>query len=184
MTTHDEFDDFNFTLPSDVEGERRAYRTSVPGLEASVAGKDGTFPVENVSAVGLAMHAPGHAFAEGENLRVDLLIMGRPYITALPAKVARLGEGGLVGCEFASPDFWQESRLDKLVLEVQKRMIALRKAESEKRDAQAAGPPRTGGAASNVPEGASGNAPGGASAGAGGSTRFTVDSAAGTELDV
>ncbi|MBG3876582.1 PilZ domain-containing protein [Desulfovibrio oxamicus] len=176
MTTHDEFDDFDFTLPSDVEGERRAYRTSVPGLEASVAGKDGTFPVENVSAVGIAMHAPGHAFAEGEDLRVDLLIMGKPYITALPARVARLGEGGLVGCELASPDFWQEARLDKLVLEVQKRMIAQRKAESEKRDAQAAGQHRDGGA---VPD-ASTDAP----ADAGGTTRFTVDSAAGTELDV
>ncbi len=184
MTTHDEFDDFDFTLPSDVEGERRAYRTSVPGLEASVAGKDGTFPVENVSAVGIAMHVSGHAFAEGENLRVDLLIQGKPYITALPAKVVRLGEGSLVGCEFASPDFWQESRLDKLVLEVQKRMIAQRKAESEKRDAQAAGQLRDGGAVPNAPEGASGNASGGASTGAGCSTRFSVDSAAGTELDV
>ncbi|WP_035065427.1 PilZ domain-containing protein [Nitratidesulfovibrio termitidis] len=176
MTTHDEFDDFDFTLPSDNEGERRAYRTSVPGLEASVAGKDGTFPVENVSSVGIAMHAPGHAFAEGEDLRVDLLIQGRPYITALPAKVARLGDGGLVGCEFASPDFWQEARLDKLVLEVQKRMIAQRRAESEKRDAQAAGQHRDSGTAAD----ASSDAP----AGAGGSTRFTVDSAAGTELDV
>lgn len=175
-TTHDEFDDFDFTLPSDIEGERRAFRTSVPGLAASVAGKDGTFPVENVSAVGIAMQAPGHAFAEGEDLRVDLLIQGRPYITALPAKVARLGEGGLVGCEFASPDFWQEARLDKLVLEVQKRMIAQRKAESQKRDAQAAGQHRDSGAASD----ASSDAP----AGAGGSTTFTVDSVAGTELDV
>ena len=176
MTTHDEFEDFDFTLPSDHEGERRAYRTSVPGLAASVAGKDGTFPVDNVSAVGIALHAPGHAFAEGENLRLDLLILGRPYITALPARVARLGEGALVGCEFTTPDFWQEARLDKLVLEVQKRMIARRKAESEKRDAQAAGQRREGGAASD----ASSDAP----AGAGGSTGFTVDSAAGTGLDV
>ncbi len=166
--THDEFEDFDFTLPSDHEGERRAYRTSVPGLEASVTGKDGTFPVENVSAVGIALHAPGHAFSEGENLRIDLLILGRPYITSLPARVARLGGTGLVGCEFASPDFWQESRLDKLILEVQKRMIAQRKAESEQRDAQAAGQRRDSGAAST---------------GAGGSTGFTVDSAAGTELD-
>ena len=100
--THDEFDDFDFTLPSDHEGERRAYRTSVPGLEARVAGKDGTFPVENVSAVGIAMHAAGHAFTEGEVLKLDLLIQNRPYIPALPARVARRVEDGLVGCEFTS----------------------------------------------------------------------------------
>jgi hypothetical protein len=170
--THDEFDDFDFTLPSDHEGERRAYRTSVPGLEARVAGKDGTFPVENVSAVGIAMHAAGHAFTEGEVLKLDLLIQNRPYIPALPARVARRVEDGLVGCEFTALDFWQESRLDKLVLEVQKRIIAQRKAESEKRDAQAAGQPRMDG---DVP---------GAPANAGSATVITVDSAAGTELDV
>ncbi|HEU6437008.1 MAG TPA: PilZ domain-containing protein [Nitratidesulfovibrio sp.] len=174
MTTHDEFDDFNFTLPSDIEGERRAYRTSVPGLAASVAGKDGTFPVENVSAVGIAMHAPGHAFAEGEDLRLDLLILGRPYITALPARVVRLEGAALVGCEFTAPDFWQEARLDKLVLEVQKRMIAQRKAESEQRDAQAAGQRRDSGAGPSASSDAA----------TGSSTGFTVDSAAGTGLDV
>lgn len=169
---HDKFTEFHFVQSTGREGERQAYRTVVPGLVARVSGTDGAFPVDNVSAGGIAMLAPGNDFAAGESLTLDLLLLGTPYIIALPARVVRLGVDGLVGCAFSPLDLRQEARLDKLILEVQKRLIAWRKAESEKRDAQAVEPPGDSGPPADV------------SADADKRARFTVNSAAGTELDV
>ena len=47
----------------------------------------------------------------------------------LKAKVMRVLDRGIIGCNFLTMERRQEIKLDKLVLEVQKRLIELRKAK-------------------------------------------------------
>ena len=64
----------------------------------------------------------------------DLLLNKRLFLGDLKGKVMRvITEKGIIGCNFDGMERRQEIKLDKLVLEVQKRLIELRKA---KRDAE------------------------------------------------
>ncbi len=119
--------ELSFTMAGDAEGtQRRAFRAKIPGLGVHVAATGKTYEVADVSAMGLAFFAQG-GFTADTSIEFDLLINKKVFIQALHAKVMRILDNGLVGCNFENMDRRQEVRLDKLVLEVQKRMIALRK---------------------------------------------------------
>ncbi len=118
--------DFSFSLDHE-EGKRQAFRTHVPGLTCRVTDREEEYPVKDISATGLAFLDEGKSFAEGEAFRLDLLIHHRVYIGDIKARVIRVLENGVTGAGFTELDRRQEVKLDKLVLEVQKRLITLRK---------------------------------------------------------
>ncbi|NMC48406.1 MAG: PilZ domain-containing protein [Desulfovibrio sp.] len=119
--------DFDFTL----EGEnlpRRAFRARVVGLAVRVHSHGRDYPIRDISATGLALLDETRGFRQGESLVVDLEIHRKAFLKDLPAKVIRVLENGIVGLDFMQLDLKAEERLDKLVLEIQKRLIDLRKA--------------------------------------------------------
>ncbi len=123
--------DFDFTIKSDGKSPRQAYRTKVPGLRAVVAEKDESFAVKDISATGLAIEDKTGLFKEGDTFQFDLFIKKKPFLTKLTAEVIRVLGNGMIGCNFVDLSPRKEARLDKLVLEVQKRLIAMKKAKSK-----------------------------------------------------
>lgn len=125
--------DLNFTMGGDEDGtQRRAFRAKIPGLGVHVGATGTTHEVADVSAMGLAFFGKGlGGFKAEQSIEFDLLINKKVFISKLHAKVMRVLDNGLVGCNFENMDRRQEVKLDKLVLEVQKRMIALRKKQGK-----------------------------------------------------
>ncbi|MCK9240657.1 PilZ domain-containing protein [Desulfocurvus sp.] len=125
----EDLSELSFSVAGDEKGaQRRAFRARIPGLAVFIPERGATCEVADVSAMGLAFKAAeGQAFTPGSLVEFDLLINKKVFIPKLCAKVMRTLDNGLVGCNFEALDRRQEVRLDKLVLEVQKRMIALRK---------------------------------------------------------
>lgn len=119
--------EFDFTIEGE-ERPRRAFRARVGGLDARVHTHDRAYPVKDISATGLALLDETQSFRQGESLVLDLEIHHRPFLRDMPVKVIRVLDEGVVGLDFAGLDRRMEQRLDKLVLEVQKRLIDLRKA--------------------------------------------------------
>ena len=127
-------------------GRRRAFRAVPPGLTVRVEGTLDSFDVNDISAGGVCMTAPEIRFEKGRNLRLDLLIAGRLFLKGVEALVVRAVPGECA-CAFQNLTRHQELKLDKLVLEVQKRDIIRRRLEREAEKAS--------------PDGASGTAGGG-----------------------
>lgn len=125
--------EYSFSIGGEGEqSQRRAFRAKIPGLGVHVPSTGETYEVMDVSAMGLAFKGSETAsFTEGSVFEFDLLINKKVFIPKLNAKVMRLLPNGLVGCNFENMDRRQEVKLDKLVLEVQKRMIALRKKQKK-----------------------------------------------------
>ena len=128
--------DFDFT----IEGEdhpRRAFRARVVGLGARVHSRGRDYPVKDISATGLGLLDETRGFRQGESLVLDLEIHGKAFLRDLPATVVRVHEHGVVGLDFLELDRRVEQRLDKFVLEIQKRLIDLRKAREMARRSDA-----------------------------------------------
>lgn len=125
--------DFSVSFPGMDNSQRRAFRATVPGLEIFIKQKGGAYAVKDISAMGLAVGGKSlQDFTEGEVYEFDLLLNKKLYIAKMHAKVMRVLDNGIVGCNFEQLDRRQEARLDKLILEVQKRMIAMKKAQQAK----------------------------------------------------
>ncbi|GAB6176252.1 PilZ domain-containing protein [Desulfobaculum senezii] len=121
-------DEYSFSLGNgDNGGQRRAFRTKIPGLEVVLRSTDRHFMVLDLSAMGLAFKDSEKGFTEGEQLEFDLLLNKKLFLPEMKARVMRVLDNGIIGINFENNDYRKEARLDKLVLEVQKRMIALRK---------------------------------------------------------
>ena len=115
--------ELEFTYLFESAIKRKGFRTKVPGLMAVVHGSPAPFPVSDLSAGGLCMNDPDGLIALDSAVVLDLALLGKPLIRDLSAKVARHQEG-LAGVYFPELTRRQEERLDKLVLEVQKRAIS------------------------------------------------------------
>ena len=85
----------------------------------------------DLSALGLAFMDESKSFTEGKVIEFDLLISKKVFLSKLTVKVMRILDKGLTGCNFEGVPPRKEAKLDKLVLEVQKRMIALKKKARE-----------------------------------------------------
>ena len=119
--------DFSLNLPEDGQRQRRAFRTRVPGLEVRMVETGVKYPVRDISAAGMAVEAPGADFTTGLEFQADLLLSGKLFLGGLTLRIMRLFDDAVYGCSFVNMDARQEARLDKLVLEVQKRLILLKK---------------------------------------------------------
>lgn len=122
--------DFTFKLEGEI-GKRSAYRERVRGLVARLeGGGDHVYAVHDVSATGVALVDPEATLVSGTKDLMTLAIGPRTLIAGLPVTVARV-TGGLAGLAFGELSLRQEAWLDKLVLEIQKRRIDLRKAQEQ-----------------------------------------------------
>jgi len=125
--------DFDIKIGDD-DTLRRAYRTRVPGLDIRINTKKGPldFPVSDISASGFAFADNPRGYSSGMEFTFDLMLSKKLFLTELKAKVMRvLTDKGIIGCDFLAMERNQEIKLDKLVLEVQKRLIELRKSKRE-----------------------------------------------------
>ena len=96
-----------------------------------------SFEVNDISAGGLYMKAPEGMFAPGQSIILDVLVLGRCCVGAIKAHVVRSSKNGCaVAFEELSRN--QELRLDKIVLEMQKRVIAQTKKEQLEEEARRA----------------------------------------------
>ena len=114
--------------PGEDKLKRKAYRIQVPGLKLSQDGSRITFPVFDLSATGVAFD-PGahkHNFVKGAIISISLWWKNKLIMEGLKARIVRVANK-LVACQFEKMDYKQELKLDKLILEVQKKMIALKK---------------------------------------------------------
>ena len=123
-------DKYSFQMPEDMQGSRAAYRARVPGLEAWVEKHGFSFSVMDLSAAGIGFMDSNQLLTAGELLEFDLLLNKKLILPGCTARVMRILNNGLAGCTFEGLDRHREALLDKLVLEVQKRMIALRKTKA------------------------------------------------------
>jgi c-di-GMP-binding flagellar brake protein YcgR len=122
---------FDIEIPSGDDQLRKAFRTKVPGLTARFPAQQKTFEVKDLSATGFAILDPDRGFKEGQALEVDLLISNKLFLAQASAEVMRVLGNGIVGINFIDLDRHKQVKLDKLVLEVQKRLIELRKKQRE-----------------------------------------------------
>lgn len=127
--------EFDFTLYGDP-GKRAAYRINASGLKVRLVGYANLYSVKNVSATGLLMARENSGAIiprAGEKLILDLLIRDKVYLSSLNATVVRV-DNGQVSLQFTDIDRRQEEAMDKLILELQKKLIKLtRKEQGQKR---------------------------------------------------
>lgn len=132
-------------LDPDIEpgvGRRQAFRAVSIAVTARVHGALDSFGVNDISAGGICMTVPTVTYVKGEELIIDVLIAGRRFLSDLAAVVVRAVPDECA-CAFQNLTRAQELKLDKLVLEIQKRFIAQRKQEREVQnahDAECPGP--------------------------------------------
>lgn len=120
-------------LELDGEQQRKAFRTRVPGFFVRLRDTGKTYAIKDLSATGFAILDESKSFTEGETHRVDLFLKQKPFLEDLKGRVMRVVPNGIIGWNFEDMDRRQEMRLDKLVLEVQKRLIKMKKQKSEER---------------------------------------------------
>jgi c-di-GMP-binding flagellar brake protein YcgR len=90
--------------------------------------------VGDLSATGLSLNAAKGELQEGESIEMDLFLNNKLFLSGIKARVMRILDDGTAGCNFETMEQRKEERLDKLVLEVQKRLIAMRKAARKKEE--------------------------------------------------
>ena len=139
MSDEDFSTDLSFSLPEEYSSEKRraSVRVRPMGMRVRLTGRDEVsfFEVDDISAGGLHMKSPARLFAAGQNIVLDIFVLDRCCIGALKARIVRSTENGCaVAFETLSRD--QELRLDKIVLEMQKRAIAQLKKEQQEKEAR------------------------------------------------
>lgn len=110
---------------------RKAFRTKVPGLNVRFPALKKVYEVKDLSATGFAILETGKLFKEGQRIECELLIKKKLFLSGVEAEVMRVLDNGIIGINFVELDLKKQAKLDKLVLEVQKRLIELRKKQRE-----------------------------------------------------
>lgn len=149
----------NLEQPDGAQGAggRRSYRATLPGLTAVVAGR--AFPVNDISSGGMCVTMPGGRLSKGQALQFDLFIASRLFLKDVHTKLVR---ASATECAFVFENLvsQQEMKLDKLILELQKREI-IRQRQARDAEKAAANAPRApqAGSAQQSGKGGGGNAP-------------------------
>lgn len=121
-----DFDDLSFSLTATSPTQRSAFRAMVRGLFARL--EDGSmYDVHDISACGCSLAMPLHAYEVGHVFTLDLMAGKNVLLSGLRVRVVRLIPNALAACAFLDVTRNQEFKLDKLILEIQKRKIAQRK---------------------------------------------------------
>ncbi len=125
--------EYKISFDGDDDSIRSTYRTSFPGLTVQLKSGENA-QVKNISAGGIGFISYRGSCVEGETQRLNIYISGRPFITNVKGKFIRIYPDGFVACSFVELSRQHELKLDKLVLEMQKKMIAVRKVQGEEED--------------------------------------------------
>ncbi len=110
---------------------RKAFRTKVPGLNVRFSALKKVYEVKDLSASGFAILEPEKVFKEGQTIEADLLIKKKLFLSGIKTEVMRVLDNGIIGINFIELERQKQAKLDKLVLEVQKRLIELKKKQRE-----------------------------------------------------
>ena len=119
----------NFSMPTSDE-RRRAFRAKAYGVAVTFEEQNVTCDILDVSVTGFAIKNESISLKEGADYAISILVAGKMYLSDLTCRVVRKLDNGLIGCDFRTLDRRQEARLDRLVLELQKRMIAKKRKQS------------------------------------------------------
>jgi hypothetical protein len=122
--------DFNFTFPELGGNKREMYRVVVPGLKLIHRQSGLVCEAANISASGVLLKNPpaGPQLSMGQELIVDLVVGDHVLLDGIQVQVIHV-EPGKTGCRLVDLSYRDETVLDKLILDAQKRQIAKRKAE-------------------------------------------------------
>lgn len=127
-----DFADFSFDFPEAAATRRQAYRVVARGLNIMIQGRSTPLPVHDLSVAGLAFRDEAQSLTLGQAFQFDLLIKDKVWVDGVAAKVVRTWNRDMTACIFEGLTRSQETMLDKLTLEIQKRMIDhLKKRQSE-----------------------------------------------------
>ncbi len=118
---------FAFTMDEDGQTQRHAYRTNVHGIEVRLNRGNNIYKVVDLSVTGCAFQMPKKILAEGHILTLQMEVRQRIILADIRARVIRSTDRGIVACNFVDLTERQEYSLDKLVLEIQKRIIEVSK---------------------------------------------------------
>lgn len=122
---------FDIEISTGDDSLRKAFRTRVPGLMVRFPSVKKVFEVKDLSASGYAVLDPDKGFKEGQTFDADLLINKKLFLSGVKSEIMRVLDNGIVGINFIELERQKQVKLDKLVLEVQKRLIELRKKQRE-----------------------------------------------------
>ncbi len=118
---------YKFSLGGETPSHRHAYRAHVRGIGVRVDNDPDLYQLADISATGCSFQTPQVICREDDLLVLQLEVRQRPILSGLEARVVRIINDQLVACSFEQLSPKQEYALDKLVLEIQKRAIAMRK---------------------------------------------------------
>ncbi|WP_051617492.1 PilZ domain-containing protein [Desulfonatronovibrio hydrogenovorans] len=127
----DFFDQLDLEYQSTTQ--RKAYRVNIPDLKISFGNDPELYPALDISARGVAFSIGKDqkpALSPGGQAELSLVIRDKVYLKDLQARVVKLKDN-FGACEFQDLPLRQEALLDKLVLEVQKKMIELQRKQKE-----------------------------------------------------
>lgn len=131
----------SLTIQYESLGPRSAFRATLPGLMIGLpTGQQ--IQLKDLSAGGLSFELPRaeSVLVPGSVVRANLLIADNLYLEGLPCRIVRIAANNLVAAAFDNLSLQQEARIDKLVLEIQKRLIAQRKMQTPDPENEAAIP--------------------------------------------
>lgn len=118
----------SLTIQYESLGPRSAFRATLPGLMIGLPTGE-SIQLRDLSTGGLSFELPQaeNVLEPGSLVRANLLIVDKVYLEGLPCRIVRIASNHVVAAAFEGLSLQQEARIDKLVLEVQKRLIAQRK---------------------------------------------------------
>lgn len=122
--------EFNFTFPELGGNKREMYRVVVPGLKLVHRQSETAWESANISASGVLLKnlTVGPQLTMGQELIVDLVVGQSVLLSDIQVQVIHV-EPGKTGCRLVDLNYREETVLDKLILDAQKRQISKRKEE-------------------------------------------------------
>ncbi len=122
----------SFTIHYDYQGARERYRAELPGVMLFLPSGEPA-QVKDISSTGLSFQLPTARarIAPNTTVKTDLFIAGKRYMKGLMCKIVRISDKGIAAATFEELDLVHEAKLDKLILEIQKRAILHRNAQQQ-----------------------------------------------------
>lgn len=133
-------DGITFSLEQ-PESQRDAFRALVRGLQVRILENNAVHDIHDISGIGCRLDACNETYTTGRILHLHLEVKGKVILADIQARVVRCTPDAIVACSFQELTRSQEYALDKLVLEIQKRQIAMRR-ELSRSTAEVPPPPQ------------------------------------------